>query len=168
MKKFILSILAVSFTLLTTACMNPSMEDGLEKMDKALAELAAAIEALNIPQMQADLEQMNIDAAQMLETVNGLEGDWEVSMQAFDELHERLQAILAQSENWATSEDMAGLLEQVEKFGDGVDLLVLQADYDYDGVINAIDQCPNTPLSEINNVNAQGCASGETPVSNGD
>ena len=163
MKKFILSILAVSITLLTTACMNPSMEDGLEKMDKALAELAAAIEALNIPQIQADLEQMNIDAAQMLETVNGLEGDWEVSMQAFDELHERLQAILAQSENWATSEDMAGLLEQVEKFGDGVDLLVLQADYDYDGVINALDKCPNTPLTEINNVDAQGCAPSETP-----
>ena len=145
-------------------CTNPSMEDGLAGLDKALAELAAAIEALNIPQMQADLEQMNADAAQMLETVNGLEGDWEVSMQAFDELHMRLQAILAQSETWATSEDMAGLLEQVEEFGEGVDLLVLQADYDYDGVINALDKCPNTPLSDINNVNAQGCASGETPV----
>lgn len=160
MKKFILLLLMFSFV----GCVNPSMEEGLEGLDKALAELAAAIESLNIPQMQADLEQMNVDAAEMLETVNGLEGNWEVSMQAFDELHVRLQSILAQSENWATSEDMAGLLEQVQEFGEGVDLLVLRADYDYDGVINAIDQCPDTPLKDINNVNAQGCAAEETPV----
>ena len=160
MKKVVL-LLSV---LVMVGCTNPSMEDGLAGLDKALAELAATIESLNIPQMQADLEQMNAEAAQMLETANGLEGDWEASMQAFDELHMRLQAILAQSETWATSEDMAGLLEQVEEFGEGVDLLVLQADYDYDGVINALDKCPNTPLAEISNVNAQGCASGETPV----
>jgi len=122
------------------------------------ARTLSAEEEAGIPQMQTDLEQMNADAAQMLETVNGLEGDWEASMQAFDELHERLQAILAQSENWATSEDMAGLLEQVEEFGEGVDLLVLRADYDYDGVINALDKCPDTPLNEINNVNSDGCS----------
>lgn len=144
-------------------CTNPSMEDGLAGLNDALDQLEKAIADLNIAQMEADLAQMNADAAQMLETVSELEGDWEVSMQAFDELHMRLQAILAQSENWATSEDMAGLLEQVEEFGEGVDLLVLQADYDYDGVINAIDKCPNTPLTEINNVDAQGCAPSETP-----
>ena len=42
--------------------------------------------------------------------------------------------------------------------GAGVDQLVAVADYDYDGVINAFDKCPDTPLNEINNVNSDGCS----------
>ena len=168
MKKFILSVLLLVMTLSSTACVNPSMEEGLEGLDKALAELGAAIEALNIPQMQADLEQMNEDAAQLLYDLEDSEGSWNQIIEQLNEVHLRLQGILATSENWATSEQMQDLLADIQEFGEGVDLLVLQADYDYDGVINAIDQCPNTPLRDINNVNAQGCAPGETPETNGD
>ena len=151
----------------TLSCVNPSMEDGLEKMDAALAELAAAIESLNIPQMQADLEQMNIDVAQIEYDLQDVNGSWAQLIDELNNLHLQLQDILAISENWATSEQMQDLLADIQEFGEGVDLLVLQADYDYDGVINAIDQCPNTPLKDINNVNAQGCAPGETPVTTG-
>lgn len=43
-------------------------------------------------------------------------------------------------------------------------------DDDNDGVPNNIDQCPNTPTEDVNDVDSQGCAPGETPtgpVSNG-
>lgn len=76
-----------------------------------------------------------------------------------------LQDILATMQTKATKEQVEQLLAAVQEVGAGVDQLVAVADYDYDGVINALDKCPETPLSEINNVNAYGCAPGETPVS---
>ena len=164
MKKFILLLLMFSFV----GCVNPSMEEGLEGLDKALAELAAAIESLNIPQMQADLEQMNMDVAQIEYDLLDAEGGWSQIIEQLNQLHLQLQDIVAISETWATSEQAQALLADVQSLGEGIDILVLRADYDYDGVINAIDQCPDTPLKDINNVNAQGCAAGETPVTTGD
>lgn len=76
-----------------------------------------------------------------------------------------LQDILAIMKTKATAEQMDALLAQVENMGEGIDQLVAVADYDYDGVINALDKCPETPLTKINEVNADGCAPGETPVS---
>ena len=76
-----------------------------------------------------------------------------------------LQDILAIMKTKATAEQMDALLAQVQEMGEGIDQLVAVADYDYDGVINALDKCPETPFTDINNVNADGCAPGETPVS---
>ena len=76
-----------------------------------------------------------------------------------------LQDILAIMKTKATKEQMEQLLAQVQNIGEGIDQLVAVADYDYDGVINALDKCPETPLTKINEVNANGCAPGETPVS---
>ena len=76
-----------------------------------------------------------------------------------------LQDILAIMKTKATKEQMEQLLAQVENIGEGIDQLVAVADYDYDGVVNALDKCPETPLTKINEVNANGCAPGETPVS---
>lgn len=146
------------------SCTNPSMEDGLAKLDIALAELGAAIEALNIDQMVADLEQMNSDVADMIVQAEQLQGSWDIAITQFQVINDMLDEMVANSAQWATTEQMQDLLADVQEFGDGVDTLVLAADYDHDGVINAIDQCPNTPLKDINNVNAQGCASDETPV----
>jgi len=76
-----------------------------------------------------------------------------------------LQDILAVMKTKATAEQMEQLLAQVENMSEGIDQLVAVADYDYDGVVNALDKCPETPLTKINEVNADGCAPGETPVS---
>ena len=32
------------------------------------------------------------------------------------------------------------------------------ADYDYDGVMNGLDQCPDTPITEVSEVNGVGCS----------
>lgn len=163
MKKFVLTIVSIVFTLSTTACVNPSMDDGFDKLNKSLAELEAAIAALNIPQMVEDLESMNATAANMLVEVESMQGVWDESIAMLAEINSRLDSMLADSESWATSEQMDELKDKVEEFNEGVETLVLAADYDYDGVINAIDQCPNTPLDKIGEVNSLGCATGETP-----
>jgi len=168
MKKTILSVIFLTITLGVLGCTNPSMDDGFERLNKSLRELELAIESLNIPQMEADLTQMNSDVADMIATAEELQGSWDIAITQFQAISDMLDEMLENSDEWATTEQMQELLENVQEFGDGVDTLVLAADYDHDGVINAIDQCPDTPLTQVNNVNAQGCATGETPVSNGD
>ena len=147
------------------ACTNPSMEEGLEGLGSALDNLQAAIESLNISQMQADLESINSGLTQIEYDLTNANGSWNQLITELDNLHLQLQGIVEISETWATSEQTQALLADVQEVREGVEVLVLRADYDYDGVINAIDQCPDTPITQINNVNAQGCAPGETPVS---
>ena len=163
MKRIVLTLLTLIFTLSITACVNPSMDEGLKKMDDALANLAAAIESLNIPQIQEDLESINSDLAQIEYDLVDVNGSWAELIDALNDLHLQLQDIVAISETWATTEQMQALLADVQQLGEGIDILVLKADYDYDGVINALDKCPNTPLSQINNVDSDGCAPDDIP-----
>lgn len=156
------NLFALLSVFVIVACTNPSMEDGFTKLEKSLAELEAAIAALNIPQMQADLETMNAQAEEMVETALEAQLAFEVMVQELAATSTLLDGIIAQSESWATAEQMSQLMDQVEEFNHDVDSLVLAADYDYDGVINALDKCPNTPVEEVNNVNALGCAPDET------
>ena len=58
----------------------------------------------------------------------------------------------------ATSEQVQSLLAQVQDANDKVKQLVFLADYDYDGVMNGLDQCPDTPIEEINQVDGNGCS----------
>jgi hypothetical protein len=120
------------------------------------------------------LSQIDSSIEGMLQALEGLremkeEGnEWAGIFLQIAEIRIGLQDILAIMKTKATKEQMEALLAQVQEMGEGVDQLVFLADYDYDGVINGIDKCPDTPLSDINNVNAQGCAPGQTPVTEGD
>ena len=163
MKKFLLSTITLMFMVMISACTNPSMDEGFERLNKSFAELEAALKSLNLPQMEEDLKQMNVDLAQINYDLTDANGSWAELITELDNLHLQLLDIVEISESWATTEQMQGLLADIQEVGAGIDILVLRADYDYDGVINAIDKCPDTPLTEINNVDAQGCAPGETP-----
>jgi len=216
MKKFAI----LSIFLLTTSCINPSMENGFAKLIESLKQLTASFEAVNIPQITTDMEQIVSDLevvaegiqnyhdavieynahiaeyneamieyndamlayeeamlaneeflAEINDVLNGvvdsLEGlqtlydngnQWAGIFLQIAQIRLGLQDILATIKTKATKEQMEALLAQVEEMGEGIDQLVFLADYDYDGVINGIDKCPNTPLSEINNVNTDGCS----------
>lgn len=230
MKRVVLVIITLVLSLSSMACVNPSMENGFEKLNQALSELVASFDAVNIPQITSDMEQITddlesivvgienyVDAVEeynqailiynealleyndammeyaealtatndflsqidssiegMLQALEGLremkeEGnEWAGIFLQIAEIRIGLQDILAIMKTKATKEQVAALAAQVQEMADGVDQLVFLADYDYDGVINGIDKCPDTPLSDINNVNAQGCAPGQTPVTEGD
>ena len=70
----------------------------------------------------------------------------------------RLQDTLTVVESMATTEQVQALLANVQDAGNKIKQLVARADYDYDGVINALDQCPDTPIEEINEVDGNGCS----------
>jgi len=158
--------------LLTLSCVNPSMERGLESLNDSLAQLEIAIDDLGIPQMIDDLDSMNTMVGQLIVDVEEYSAQMEEFNQKVLEIQAALDAMLIQVQGiteevdgmivttggLATTEQMQNLLSQVQEFQEGVDILVAIADYDYDGVQNALDKCPDTPLSEINNVNSDGCS----------
>ena len=150
--------------LFLLGCTNPSMEDGMSKLSNSLAELAKALESLNIPKWQEDLQDINEEATQILYDLEDAEGDWQMSMVQIQQIRNTLQSILNELNDWATSQQMDSLLVQIQEFGEGIDELVLRADYDYDGVVNGLDKCPDTPLIKINQVDFWGCAPGEIPI----
>ncbi len=163
MKKLVLILIA----LFAINCENPSMERGLEGLQAALAELEASFLAIDVEQMSADLLDMN-------ETVAQLIIDQEAANEAAAQLLVDIEGILTslavvkdKLDNAITVEQVQALTAQFALINEKVQTLVAIADYDHDGVINALDQCPDTPITEIDNVNAVGCAPGETPTNNG-
>ena len=61
MRKVVLVIITLVLSLSSMACINPSMENGFEKLNKSLSELVASFDAVNIPQIQEDMEQITDD-----------------------------------------------------------------------------------------------------------
>lgn len=57
MRKFITLIVL----LFTFSCTNPSMEDGFAKLNESLKSLVGSFQAINVPQIQSDLESMVTD-----------------------------------------------------------------------------------------------------------
>jgi len=168
MRKLILGLTL----LVTAACTNPSMERGFENLNVAVSELQAQFDALNIPQIIADLDTLNLQVGEMIVDVEEYSKQVEEFNAQVLELQARLEAMLIQVQGitetvngmtvtaggLATTQQMQDLLSQVEEFGAGVDVLVARADYDYDGVVNALDKCPDTPIAEINDVDTDGCS----------
>lgn len=153
MKKLLLSIISLG----VLGCANPSMEDGLESLTQSLAELEASMIALDVEGMLADLSEMQGQAEQMELDVESIE---QASSDVQD-ITSRLNVIIEVSEDWATDEQMQSLLADMVTLSEGVDMLVFVSDYDYDGVMNGLDQCPNTPIAEINDVNGVGCGASQ-------
>lgn len=212
MKKFLI----LSVFLITTSCVNPSMENGFAKLIASLEALTESFNNLNIDQITEDMttivegvediafnlenylaamedynasvaiysealieyndallsvgeaiaEFENLDDATeaLAQAIEGLrllaeEGNqWAGLFYQIAQINLTLDQILVTVQTFATKDQVEGILNQLEEMGEGIDQLVAAADYDYDGVINALDKCPDTPLNEINNVNSDGCS----------
>ena len=66
MRKFITLIVL----LFTFSCTNPSMEDGFAKLNESLKSLVGSFQAINVPQIQTDLESMVTDLTLMAEDID--------------------------------------------------------------------------------------------------
>ena len=133
---------------------------------EALIEYNDALLAAGEAYGTALVEFENVGAAvEALETaMEGLrllaeEGNqWAGLFYQIAQINLTLDQILITVQTFATKEQVEGILDDLTVMGEGIDQLVSTADYDYDGVINALDKCPNTPIDEINNVNSDGCS----------
>jgi len=211
-KKFLI----LSVFLITTSCINPSMENGFARLIASLEALTQSFNNLNIPQIQEDMtlivegvediafgltgylasmeeynENINtyneaineyndilLEAEQAYNTalaesenvggaIEALEGlillteegnEWAELFYILIQINTTMDRIVATVQTLATQDQVEGILEDLQEMGEGISGLVTTSDSDYDGVINSLDLCPNTPISEINNVNSDGCS----------
>lgn len=157
----------ILFTLIGLAmigCTNPSMEEGLDSLTEKLAQLEAELVAVDVAQMIADLETMTAQVEQSQTDLDEYNEAQEEALVTIANIKEKLAAVQVLLDNAATVEQVQALRDSVAQVSDGIAMLVFVADYDYDGVMNGLDQCPDTPITEINDVNGVGCSSTQVPT----
>ena len=154
MKKILFAV--IGFVMI--GCTNPSMEEGLADLTAQLAQLEAELVGVDVAGMQADLEEMTALVAQAQIDVDESNAAMEEALVTIASIRERLAAVQALLDEAATVEQVATLRDSVAEISEGIAMLVFIADYDYDGVMNGLDQCPDTPIEEISSVNGVGCS----------
>ena len=154
MKKLIFAVL--SFILVS--CSNQSIEEGLDDLNARLVELEQQLAAIDANALITDINDI-IAQVETIEQINE-ENKQAIAeaMVTLTDLHDQLAAILVQIQEAATVEQLQAINVKVQTISEGISMLVFVADYDYDGVINGLDQCPDTPITEISEVNGVGCS----------
>jgi hypothetical protein len=167
MKKVILGLTL----LFLGACTNPSMERGFESLNQEVAELASAINDLDINGLLSQMDSINKDLEIAISDINAYALTVEEYIAEMAELQARFEAMALQiqgmvemvngilipsAEGLATSEQFQKLLADMNEFQAGINVLVGSADYDSDGVINSLDKCPDTELGAT--VDSDGCS----------
>jgi len=153
MKKILFAV--IGFVMV--GCTNPSMEEGLDDLRAQLAALEAEIVAADIAGMEADVAAMTIQVEEAIESAESTNESLEEALVTMADIKERLAALQTLLDAAATDSQIAEIKVKLEQISEGIALLVFVADYDYDGVMNGLDQCPDTPITEINNVDSTGC-----------
>jgi DNA repair exonuclease SbcCD ATPase subunit len=154
MKKVLFAV--IGFVMI--GCTNPSMEEGLADLREKLAQVEAELVAVDVDGMLADLEEMNAQATQALADAEASNEALEAALVQVGNIKDRLQALQVLLDEAATVDQVQALKDKVAEISEGIAMLVFVADYDYDGVMNGLDQCPDTPITEINDVNGVGCS----------
>ena len=154
MKKILFAV--ISFVMI--GCTNPSMEEGLADLTAQLAQLEAELVGVDVAGMQADLVEMTAQVEQAQIDVDESNAAMEAALVTIASIKERLAVVQALLDEAATAEQVQALRDKVAEISEGISMLVFVADYDYDGVMNGLDQCPDTPITEVSEVNGVGCS----------
>jgi len=154
MKKILFAV--IGFVMI--GCTNPSMEEGLADLNAKLAALEAEIVAADIAGMEADVAAMTIQVEDALASAEASNEALEEALVTISDIKDRLAALQVLLDAAATTEQIADIKDKVAQISEGIAWLVFRADYDYDGVMNGLDDCPDTPITEISSVDEKGCS----------
>jgi len=148
----------VAWGFVLVSCVNPNLQTGLD-------ELKEQIEALQTSVAIADFDGLLTQFEELENAVSLLVIETEAAQVSLSELgtmitslQEQLNELEDRFSELAPGGALQGILERLQEVHRQVDILVGWADYDYDGVVNAVDKCPDTPITEINEVNEEGCS----------
>ena len=158
MKKLLFAVIS----LVLIGCTNPSIEEGLANLTEQLAQLEADLVGVDVEGMQADLAEMTAQVEQAQIDVDESNAAMEAALVTIASIRERLAAVQVLLDTAATVEQVQALRDKVAEISEGISMLVFIADYDYDGVMNGLDQCPDTPITEVSEVNGVGCSLSQT------
>jgi chromosome segregation ATPase len=146
MKKTILLLF-----MIIISCANPNMQEGLDNLRSQLSQISNQINTMNLNELTQKVNELK-------SLIENLVIEVDSAQPTLNTLQETLSLLLIRINELPTEEEIQDVLSTIEEIQSGIDVLVARADYDIDGVINAIDECPDTPISEINDVNEVGCS----------
>ena len=169
-KYFLLGAAIVLAAVLLSSCTNPSMERGFGNLNQSLEDLQVSIDNLDINGLNAQMAVIAQDLADAEADINAYAVSVEEYIAAVAELQAKFDAMAVQvqglievvdgmivaAEGLATTAQFQALIDDMNEFQAGINVLVGSADYDADGVSNALDKCPDTELGAA--VDADGCS----------
>ena len=137
--------------MIIISCTNPNMQNGLDDLRSQILQIGDQIEVIDLSELTQKVNELKL-------LIENLVIDADSAQPTLNTLQETLSLLLIRINELPTEEEIQDVLSTIEEIQSGIDVLVARADYDIDGVINAIDECPDTPISEINDVNEVGCS----------
>ena len=157
MRAFYIIIILGAFT----SCTNPRLEEDLGALREQL--LMIDIDKFNsdIIDLRSSISDISLSVDNILSDLLEFTNEYNESnaelLLSLDDISTRLSSILFVLGSAATSDQVGVLRAQVEELSASLDILISYQDYDLDGVINGVDQCPNTPLEDRGSVDETGC-----------
>ena len=149
-------VAALGFVLVS--CINPSLETGLDTLRDEIERLQSQVQVVDVNGLVESVTELESTVDTLVIEFDTLDTTMEELQQMISTLQETVNDLEIAFQSLAPDGTLQGILVKLEKIQEGIDVLVARADYDIDGVINAIDECPDTPITEIKQVNDVGCS----------
>ena len=140
------------------SCVNPNLQEGLDNLKIEIEELQSQISEVDVNGLVESVEQLESTIDNLVTEFDNLDMTMQQLQVMIGILQETVNDLEIAFQSLGPDGTLQGILVKLEKIHEGIDILVARADYDIDGVINAIDECPDTPITEIKQVNEVGCS----------
>ena len=140
------------------SCINPSLETGLDTLRDEIEKLQSQVQVADVSGLVESVTELESTVDTLVIEFDTLDTTMEELQQMISTLQETVNDLEIAFQSLAPDGTLQGILVKLEKIQEGIDVLVARADYDIDGVINAVDECPDTPITEIKQVNDVGCS----------
>lgn len=140
------------------SCVNPSLQTGLDTLRDEIEKLQSQVQVVDVSGLAESVTELESTLDTLVIEFDTLDTTMNELHQMITTLQEGLDNLQQQLSTLAPNGTLQEISIKLEKIQEGIDTLVARADYDIDGVINAIDECPDTPITEIKQVNDVGCS----------
>lgn len=140
------------------SCVNPNLEEGLDNLRSEIEKLQSKVQVLDVNGLVENTIQLESAVDNLVIQFDTLDITMGELQQMISTLQETVSDLEIAFQSLAPDGTLQGILVKLQRIQEGIDILVARADYDIDGVINAIDECPDTPITEIKQVNEVGCS----------
>lgn len=149
-------IAAWGFVLVS--CVNPNLETGLDTLRDEIERLQSQVQVLDVNGLVENVTELESTVDALVIEFDTLDVTMIELQQMISTLQETVSDLEIAFQSLAPDGTLQGILVKLQRIQEGIDILVARADYDLDGIINAVDECPDTPITEIKQVNEMGCS----------
>jgi len=157
----IIIIITISILGSFTSCTNPRLEDELGSLREQI--LAIDIDKFNsdIIDLRSSISDISLSVDDIISDIIEYTNEYNETnaelLLSLEDMSDSLSSISVVLSSAATSDQVSVLRAQIEELSASLAILISYQDYDFDGVLNGVDECPDTPLEDRSSVDDTGC-----------